>query len=99
MIQPAGRLVAREKGGVGVGLPAVLAELVDQLTYGVFTQAELLGNVLRCSFLEKHGANDFVAAVIRIGWLSKERAASGVIHDPSSQKNVSRLLGQNRAES
>jgi hypothetical protein len=67
-------------------VPAVLAELVDHLPYGAFTQAELLGNVLRCSFLEKHGAKGFVAAVIRIGWFSEERAASGVIHDPGSRK-------------
>jgi hypothetical protein len=37
----------------------------------------------RSSF-EKHGAEHFVVALIRIGWLSEEVVARGVIHDPNS---------------
>jgi hypothetical protein len=85
---------------------AVLSELVDQLPQRAVGQAELLRNILRCSRFDKHGAECFVAALMRIGWLSEERAAGGVLHDPFPPKvsmsfaeepgRIVNLLGQPR---
>jgi len=72
----------------------VLPELVDQLSYRAFGQAEPRGNVLHRSPIDEHGAEDFVAAMIRISRLSEELAASGVIHDPDSTKMSVGFAGQ-----
>jgi hypothetical protein len=77
---------ALEKGGAIAGVSAVLSELVDQLPQGAASQAELLGNVLRRAPFDKHGAEHFVVAVIRIGRSSEKVLARGVIHDPNSPR-------------
>jgi hypothetical protein len=64
----------------------MLPELVDQLPDRAFGQVELFSNVLCGPPLNKHRAEGFVPAVIRIGWSSEELAANGVIHDPDSVK-------------
>jgi hypothetical protein len=65
---------------------AVLSKLVDQLPQGAAGQAELLGHVIRRTPFDKHGAEHFVVAVVRIGRSSEKVLARGVIHDPNSPK-------------
>jgi hypothetical protein len=79
-------------------VPAVLSKLVNQLPQRAVGQAELLGNVLPRSPFDKHGAEGFVAALIRIGWASEKVPASGVVHDPDSPENVSPFVERNRAQ-
>ena len=67
-------------------MSAMLSELVDQLPQGAAGQAELLGNVFRRASFDKHGAERFVAAVVRIGRSSEKVLARDVIHDPNSPK-------------
>src|SRR5580704_12924007 len=67
-------------------MSAVLSELVDQLPQGAAGQAELLGTVFWRTSFDKHGAERFVAAVIRIGRSSEKVLARGVIHDRNSTK-------------
>jgi hypothetical protein len=74
---------------------AVLSELVDQLPQGAAGQAELLGNVFRRAPFDKHGAERFEAAVIRIGRSSEKILARGVIHDPNSPKMSVGFWGRN----
>jgi hypothetical protein len=64
----------------------VLSELVDQLPQRASGKAELLGNVFWRASFDKHGAERFVAAVIRIGRSSEKVLARGVIHDRNSTK-------------
>jgi hypothetical protein len=80
-------------------MPAVLSELVDQLPQGAVGQAELLGNVFRRAPFDKHGAERFVAAVIRIGRPSEKVLARGVIHEPNSPEMSVGFWGTNRAQS
>ena len=65
---------------------AVLSELVEPLPQRTVGHAELFRDVFCGSPLDEHGAERFVAPVMRIGWLSEERAAGGVVHDPFSRK-------------
>ena len=74
-----------EKGGAIDCVSQVLSELVDQLPHGAVGQAEPLSNVFRRLPFEKHSAERFVTAVIRIGWSSEEVSARGVIRDPNSR--------------
>jgi hypothetical protein len=44
--------------------------------------------------VDEHRAECFVAAVVRIGWLSEKRPASGVIHDVYSLEMSVSFCGQ-----
>jgi hypothetical protein len=64
----------------------MLSELVEPLPQRAIGHAELFRDVFRRSPFDEHGAERFVAAVMRIGWLSEERTAGAVVHDPFSPK-------------
>jgi hypothetical protein len=85
-LQRAVRLSALEKGGAVGRLLAVPSELVEPLPQRAVGHAKLFGDILRGSPVDEHGAKCFVAAVMRIAWLSEERAAGRVVHDPYSLK-------------
>jgi hypothetical protein len=63
-----------------------VSELVNPLPQRAVGHAELFRDVFHHSPIDKHGAECFVAAVLWIGWLNEEGAASGVVHDPFSPK-------------
>jgi hypothetical protein len=64
----------------------VLSELIEPLPQRTVGHPQLLGDVLHRSPVDEHGPQRFIAAVMRIAWLSEEGTASGVVHDPFSPK-------------
>src|SRR6516164_9627494 len=77
---PGARTSVLEKGGGLTGVAALPSELIDQLAERAVAIAEVLGDVLLRAAVEEHGAEGFVAAVIRMGGPGEELPERGVGH-------------------